>query len=407
MLERAGIARPPEIVLAVTGDDEDNIVISQIAKEGYRRPEGDRARQRPAEPAALRPARDHADDLRDVGAARPRRARGPAARPREAARAAERRVSRSSSSRPRGRRRRRASVSPGIALPEGAKLVSVMRNGVAELARDDTVVRPGDQVIAILKPGRRRAAPQGRRRLADTSRASPNVNVGGEWAAMTLAELAVTIALLGILGLAASRFGLSAIPAYLFAGIILGPNDPDFIRLVQPSEVTEFVAEIGLIFLLFFLGLEFSVERLVRSGRHVGLGGAADLLVNAGLGLLVGVGGLRRQLRRVRRRGVRLRLVERDRGEGADRLPPARRRRDRSRARDPPLRGRRDRSRPRLRRDRRWRGGDDGARDDEGARLRRRLARGLALARCADRPAPLAARARVLPARRVRLRRSG
>ena len=41
----------------------------------------------------------------------------------------------------------------GIALPDGAKLVSVMRNGVAELARDDTVVRPGDQVIAMLKPG--------------------------------------------------------------------------------------------------------------------------------------------------------------------------------------------------------------------------------------------------------------
>lgn len=106
---------------------------------------------------------------------------------------------------------------------------------------------------------------------------------------MTLAELAVTIGVLGVMGLVASRFGLSAIPAYLFAGIILGPNEPDFIQVVQPSEVTDFVAEIGLIFLLFFLGLEFSVERLVRSGRHVGLGGAADLLVNAGLGLLVGL----------------------------------------------------------------------------------------------------------------------
>ena len=105
---------------------------------------------------------------------------------------------------------------------------------------------------------------------------------------MTLAELAVTIALLGALGLVASRFGLSAIPAYLLAGIILGPNDPEFIRLVQPSEVTDFVAEVGLIFLLFFLGLEFSVDRLLRSGRHVGLGGAADFVVNAGLGLLVG-----------------------------------------------------------------------------------------------------------------------
>jgi CPA2 family monovalent cation:H+ antiporter-2 len=106
---------------------------------------------------------------------------------------------------------------------------------------------------------------------------------------MTLAELAVTTGVLGVMGLAASRFGLSAIPAYLFAGIILGPNEPDFIQVVQPSEVTDFVAEIGLIFLLFFLGLEFSVGRLVRSGRHVGLGGAADLLVNAGLGLLVGL----------------------------------------------------------------------------------------------------------------------
>ncbi len=105
---------------------------------------------------------------------------------------------------------------------------------------------------------------------------------------MTLSELALTILLLGVLGLAASRFGLSAIPAYLLAGIILGPNEPNFIELVQPSEVTDFVAEIGLIFLLFFLGLEFSVDRLVRSGRHVGIGGAVDFLANAGLGLLVG-----------------------------------------------------------------------------------------------------------------------
>jgi len=106
---------------------------------------------------------------------------------------------------------------------------------------------------------------------------------------MTLAELAVTIGVLGVLGLTASRFGLSAIPAYLFAGIILGPNEPDIVQLVKPSEVTHFVSEIGLIFLLFFLGLEFSLERLVRSGRHVGLGGAADLIVNVGLGLLVGL----------------------------------------------------------------------------------------------------------------------
>lgn len=105
---------------------------------------------------------------------------------------------------------------------------------------------------------------------------------------MTLAQLAVTVAILGALGLLAGRFGLSAIPAYLLAGLLLGPNEPEALTIIQPSEVTEFVAELGLVFLLFFLGLEFSFDRLVRSGRHAGVGGTIDLVVNAGIGLLVG-----------------------------------------------------------------------------------------------------------------------
>ena len=35
VLERAGIERPPDLVLAVTGDDEDNLIICQLAKEKY------------------------------------------------------------------------------------------------------------------------------------------------------------------------------------------------------------------------------------------------------------------------------------------------------------------------------------------------------------------------------------
>jgi|SRR5215216_1553900 len=106
---------------------------------------------------------------------------------------------------------------------------------------------------------------------------------------MTLAELAVTLTLLGGLGLLTSRFGLSAIPAYLLAGLLLGPNEPTQLALIEPSEVTDFLAELGVVFLLFFLGLEFTLERLTRSGRHALLGGAIDFGVNAGLGLLVGV----------------------------------------------------------------------------------------------------------------------
>ncbi|HYT53024.1 MAG TPA: cation:proton antiporter [Gaiellaceae bacterium] len=99
----------------------------------------------------------------------------------------------------------------------------------------------------------------------------------------------MTVALLGGLGLVASRVGLSAIPAYLLAGLLLGPNEPKVLALIRPSEVTDFVAEIGIVFLLFFLGLEFTLGRLARSHRHVLVGGAIDLIVNGAIGLVVGV----------------------------------------------------------------------------------------------------------------------
>jgi CPA2 family monovalent cation:H+ antiporter-2 len=106
---------------------------------------------------------------------------------------------------------------------------------------------------------------------------------------MSLGDLAAIVALLAALGVVAGRFGLSAIPAYLLAGILLGPNEPEVLTLVRPSEVTAFVADLGVILLLFFLGLEFTLSRFLRTGRHLTLGGTVDLLANAGLGLLVGV----------------------------------------------------------------------------------------------------------------------
>jgi CPA2 family monovalent cation:H+ antiporter-2 len=106
---------------------------------------------------------------------------------------------------------------------------------------------------------------------------------------MTLAQLAVTVTVLGLLGLIASRVGLSAIPAYLLAGLLLGPNEPKVLSLIRPSDVTEFVAELGIVFLLFFLGLEFTFGRLARSRRHALVGGTIDFVANAGLGLAIGV----------------------------------------------------------------------------------------------------------------------
>ena len=59
--------------------------------------------------------------------------------------------------------------------------------------------------------------------------------------------------------------------------------------MIQPSDVTDFVAELGIVFLLFFLGLEFTLGRLARSQRHVVVGGAIDLVVNGAIGGIVGV----------------------------------------------------------------------------------------------------------------------
>ena len=152
ILERAGIARPPEIVLAVTGDDEDNIVISQIAKEGYAVP---KAIARVNDPrnqqhfdllgitqtvcatSGLLGLVEH--EVPEHGLVKLLELRSEGLEVVEllvtgGAPVAGKRVA-------------------GISLPEGARLVSVTRNGVAELVRDDTVVRPGDQVIAVLKPG--------------------------------------------------------------------------------------------------------------------------------------------------------------------------------------------------------------------------------------------------------------
>src|SRR3954467_8287569 len=47
VLERAGIARPPDIVLALTGDDEDNMIVGQLARERTGGPRGTQAGNNP------------------------------------------------------------------------------------------------------------------------------------------------------------------------------------------------------------------------------------------------------------------------------------------------------------------------------------------------------------------------
>ncbi len=153
VLERAGIARPPDLVLAVTGDDEDNMIICQVAREGYRVPKvvarvNDPRNQEhfdllgiPQTVCAVSNLLGLVEhEVPEPGVVRLLELR------QENLEIVELRVDRDSPVV--GKR------IGGIRIPDGTRLISVMRGGRSELAYDSTVLRPGDQVLAVLEPGK-------------------------------------------------------------------------------------------------------------------------------------------------------------------------------------------------------------------------------------------------------------
>jgi CPA2 family monovalent cation:H+ antiporter-2 len=96
----------------------------------------------------------------------------------------------------------------------------------------------------------------------------------------------------GVLGLAvlawlAGRVGVSTIPLYLVGGLAFGNGG--LVPLRFSEEFVHIGAEIGVILLLFMLGLEYSGAEL-RAGLRTGLpAGAADFLLNFPPGLLMGL----------------------------------------------------------------------------------------------------------------------
>ncbi len=91
-------------------------------------------------------------------------------------------------------------------------------------------------------------------------------------------------------GLLFARLRLSPIIGYLASGMIAGPYGLHLIRNVNQVEV---IAEFGVILLLFTIGLEFSVTRLLRLKRLLLGGGLAQMLLSGaafiGLGVLYGL----------------------------------------------------------------------------------------------------------------------
>ena len=102
-----------------------------------------------------------------------------------------------------------------------------------------------------------------------------------------LLELGVLLIALGLLGRTALHFGLSPIPLYLLVGLALGSISSEPITFSR--EVVEIGAQIGVVLLLFMLGLEYAGHELGSSLR-AGLPAAAhDLVVNFVPGLVIGL----------------------------------------------------------------------------------------------------------------------
>lgn len=92
----------------------------------------------------------------------------------------------------------------------------------------------------------------------------------------------------GILARLGRRIGLPTIPFFMAAGIIFGPNTPGLALVEDPHEL-ELLAALGLILLLFHLGLEFSLDDLISGGRRLLGVGAIYLVLNVGGGFLLGL----------------------------------------------------------------------------------------------------------------------
>ncbi|MGH9461446.1 MAG: cation:proton antiporter [Vicinamibacteria bacterium] len=87
------------------------------------------------------------------------------------------------------------------------------------------------------------------------------------------------------------RVGLVPIVGFLVAGVVIGPHG---LMIVTDQELVDNAAEIGVILLLFTIGIEFSLERLARIKTLIFAGGALQVvlatLATAGILALFGVG---------------------------------------------------------------------------------------------------------------------
>jgi CPA2 family monovalent cation:H+ antiporter-2 len=102
-------------------------------------------------------------------------------------------------------------------------------------------------------------------------------------------EVGLALGLVAAAGLLSARLRFSIVPFLILAGMAVGPHMPKIgiidLRFVESAPIIHFMGRVGILFLLFYLGLEFSVTRLIKSGRSIAIGGTIYIALNFSLGL--------------------------------------------------------------------------------------------------------------------------
>src|SRR4026208_1634376 len=80
-----------------------------------------------------------------------------------------------------------------------------------------------------------------------------------------LQDLAVVMILAGLVTILFHRFKQPVVLGYILAGFIIGPHTPPF-SLITSAQSINTLADIGVVLLMFSLGLEFSLRKLKKVG---------------------------------------------------------------------------------------------------------------------------------------------
>jgi CPA2 family monovalent cation:H+ antiporter-2 len=103
-------------------------------------------------------------------------------------------------------------------------------------------------------------------------------------------DFGLALALIGIAVSLAAKLRLSNVPFLILIGMAVGPHAPqigifDF-RFISSAPLIEFMGRVGVLFLLFYLGLESNVSRLIQAGRSIFIGGSIYIVLNFVVGIV-------------------------------------------------------------------------------------------------------------------------